>query len=177
MNDMEMEMSLEDGFDSMDGDEAFDCEYDTGAESREEDEAFSQSEMISEGLEDGIPDQEEMLIEVDGALIPLGDLAAETGFFQETHQDALSPYMELLERYPHLRNGDGLPPQVAGAIREGANPVVAYQDFLLTRKQAAERIGQLREALRARCPGSAAGYGDGDIDGDFAAFDAALNGF
>lgn len=175
MDDMETAMTPEE---VLDGPEAYHESNEDGDFSDMEDEdAFVEPETPPEEWDSGEWNPEEALIEVDGQLIPLGELAAKPDFPQEAQREDLSPYMELLQRYPELGDGGRLPPQVAASIREGANPVAAYQDFLLTRQQAAQQIGHLRESLRARCPGSAAGCGDGDIDGAFAAFDAALNGF
>lgn len=175
MDDMEMEMTPEETFNSHESDGQFDEDGDFA--DMEDEDAFAEPETPPEGWDSGEWNPEEALIEVDGQLIPLTGLTAKPDFSQEAQREDLSPYMELLQRYPELGDGGTLPPQVAASIRAGANPVVAYQDFLLTRQQAAQQIGQLRESLRARCPGSAAGCGDGDIDGAFAAFDAALNGF
>lgn len=175
MDDMEMEMTPEEAFNGQESDGQFDEDGDFAG--MEDEDTFVEPETPPEEWDSGEWNPREALIEVDGELIPLTGLTAKPDFPQEARREELSPYMELLQRYPELGDGGRLPSQVAASIRAGASPVVAYQDFLLARQQTAERVGQLREALRARCPGSAAGCGDGDIDGAFAAFDAALNGF
>lgn len=118
----------------------------------------------------------------------IDQIAAEQGTTQETAKEMLAyrqeqqrrahlaPYVELLQRYPELQNPARMPQEVAAAIRQGENPLVAYQDYLLERQQAAQQVGLQRDMLRARCPGSAAGIGDGEIDGALAAFDAVLYG-
>lgn len=118
---------------------------------------------------------EEALIDVDGELVPLAELGASVPAQEQDQR--LTPYLELLERYPELRDPARMPGEAADAIRRGVNPVVAYQDFLLRQQTALQQAATQREAVRARCPGSAAGYGDGVTDGAFAAFDEVMNGY
>lgn len=78
----------------------------------------------------------------------------------------LAPYRELISRYPQLQNPANLPPQVAAQIQQGVHPVVAYQDFILSQQQ----IEAQKQMIREKSPGSAAGTGNGDLDGALAAF-------
>lgn len=118
----------------------------------------------------------------------IGEIAAEHDASPETareilayrqerqRREQLAPYMDLLRRYPELQDPGRMPSEVADAIRQGAHPLVAYQDYLLEQRQAARQTAFQRDMARARCPGSAAGFGGGETDGALAAFDAALNG-
>lgn len=83
----------------------------------------------------------------------------------------LAPYRELISRYPQLQNPANLPPQVAAQIQQGVHPVVAYQDFILSQQQ----IEAQKQIIREKSPGSAAGTGNGDLDGALAAFMSVFN--
>lgn len=147
-------------------------------------------EELSAGLEDASETLEETgesfgtslegcdsepLIEVDGELIPISGILEQPFGAAEESDSGLGPYLELLRHYPELRDPSRMPQDAINAIRSGAAPVAAYQDYLL-QQELEERAAQYREAARVRCPGSATGVGNGEIDGAFAAFDAALYG-
>lgn len=149
--------------------EAQDADYEEDAEGGFGEDA---PDRFSEAADEG--GLEEALIDVDGELVPLAALG---GAAPTESEGRLEPYLELLERYPELRDPARLPGEAAEAIRRGANPVVAYQDYLLRQQAAQQQAALQRDSLRARCPGSAAGYGDGVTDGAFAAFDEVLNGY
>lgn len=95
---------------------------------------------------------------------------------EQQRRARIEPYMELIRRYPELRDSAKLPQEVAAQIQAGTNPVIAYQDYMLGQREAAEQVQQQRQAVREKSPGSAAGVGNGEIDGDLAAFDAVING-
>lgn len=95
---------------------------------------------------------------------------------EQQRRARIQPYMELIQRYPELRDPAKMPPEVTRQIQQGANPVIAYQDYMLGQRQAAQQVQAQRQAVKGKSPGSAAGVGNGEIDGDLAAFDAVING-
>lgn len=82
----------------------------------------------------------------------------------------LAPYRELLDRFPQLHDPANLPPEVAAQIQQGIHPVVAYQDYILSRQQASQQILSQQQALRDKCTGSASGLGNGEMDSALSAF-------
>lgn len=94
---------------------------------------------------------------------------------EQQRQARLQPYLELIHRYPQLQDPAKMPPEVARQIQQGAHPVIAYQDFMLRQRQAAEQVQEQRRAVRDKTPGSAAGVGEGQVDDALAAFMAEFN--
>lgn len=89
---------------------------------------------------------------------------------EQQRRARIQPYMELIQRYPELRDPAKMPPEVARQIQQGANPVIAYQDYMLGQRQAAQQVQAQRQAVKGKSPGSAAGVGDGQVDDALAAF-------
>lgn len=94
---------------------------------------------------------------------------------EQQRRARVQPFMELIQRYPELQDPSKMPPEVMQQVQQGAHPVIAYQDFMLRQRQAAEQVAQQRQAVKGKTPGSAAGVGDGQVDDALAAFMAEFN--
>lgn len=89
---------------------------------------------------------------------------------EQQRRERIQPYVELIQRYPELRDPAKMPPEVARQIQQGANPVIAYQDYMLGQRQAAQQVQARRQAVKGKSPGSASGVGDGQVDDALTAF-------
>lgn len=127
----------------------------------------------------------EPVVALGGELVPLSELmqeaqeqedlpGAEQVFVPEAEK--LSAYGALWERYPHLKDPREMPIEVLRAVRDGVQPLVAYQDVLLGQHEMEKQALLHREAVALRSPGSAAGFGDEDSDDMFDLFDAVIDG-